>query len=86
MGILEAQNILLIKDYPYEDSGTPSNKLIIIISINDEDSLILQAKTTSSQKCPDEYKIHGCTNNHDKMISHYCFKPDRVIGKNVKKQ
>jgi hypothetical protein len=82
MNLLEPQNILFIKEFPYENGGIPTDKLIIVLSNDKFNSLILLAKTTSKQHCPDVYKKHGCTNNLVNRISHYCFEPKRVIGKN----
>lgn len=71
-------SIYFIENYKYENGGTPSDKLLIIVCIDDENSLLLRALTTSKQKVPDTSLNHGCTNNQ--FFSFFMFEKDRVIG------
>jgi len=84
MSILKSQNILFVEKFPYQDGGTPTDKILILLSIDEESALILQAKVTSTQNCPDAYKKHGCCNTNPVLgISHYCFTPYRQIGEKI---
>lgn len=71
-------SIYFITNYQYEDGGTPTNKLLLIVCIDEENSLLLRALPTSQQKVPDQFVNHGCTNNS--TFSFFTFLEDRVIG------
>lgn len=71
-------SIYFISNYQYEDGGTPTNKLLLVVCIDDENSLLLRALPTSQQKVPDQMVNHGCTNNT--IFSFFTFLKDRVIG------
>ena len=71
-------SIYFISNYQYEDGGTPTNKLLLVVCIDDENSLLLRALPTSQQKVPDQMVHHGCTNNN--TFSFFTFLKDRVIG------
>lgn len=71
-------NVLFIKQYKFENGGTPKDKLFIVLAIDKENSFILRALTTSVQKVPDNKIYHGCTNNG--IFSFYLFEKDRCVG------
>ncbi|SHJ16635.1 hypothetical protein SAMN05443429_1119 [Cruoricaptor ignavus] len=71
-------SIYFIKKYEYEDGGAPSDKLLIVVCIDSENSLILRALTTSQQKVPDSMLNHGCTTND--IFSFYLFLGNRIVG------
>ena len=79
--LLQPQNILLIKDYEFEDGGEPKDKLAIILKVNDQEAVIIQALTTSQDKyVPDDRIVHGCTNDAPSCLSYYCFIKGVVVG------
>lgn len=48
--MLFAGNIYFIKNFNFEDGGMPSDKLLIILCIDNETSVIVRALTTSQAK------------------------------------
>ncbi len=75
----EVKNILLIKNYKF-DNGLSKDKLLILLYVNESESIILQALVTSQDKVPDKKINHGCTNSSDNLFSFYMFEEKRVIG------
>lgn len=75
-------NIDFIANYRYEDGGTPTNKILLVVGIDDENSLLLRALTTSQQKILVDLVKHGCTNND--FFSFFSFLKGRVIGTDKK--
>jgi hypothetical protein len=75
----EIGNILLIKDYKFEN-GESKDKILILLVVNKTESFVLQALTTSQDKVPDKKLHHGCTNTQDDLFSFYLFEKDRIIG------
>lgn len=75
-------SVYFIKLYDYEDGGTPSDKLLIVVCVNDKESILLRALTTSKLKIPVEKVFHGCTSNQN--LSFFTFLKGRVIGKDLK--
>lgn len=77
--MIEPGSIFFIKDFDFEDGGDPSDKLLIILCVDDENSLLIKALPTSVEKVPDNKQNHGCTNND--VLSFYMFEKNRVVGK-----
>lgn len=78
---VNAGDILLIKNYQFEDGGGCKDKYLIVVSI-DSNSNVIRTLTTSKQKIPDDKVRHGCCNNTDNNFSHYVFLSGRNICSN----
>jgi len=72
-------NIYFIKNFNFEDGGMPSDKLLIILCIDNETSVIIRALTTSQAKVPEDKRNPGCTNND--THSFFLFQEHKSIGK-----
>jgi hypothetical protein len=78
----EAGNILLIKDFQFEDGGEPKDKFLIVITVNPDKMTFVRSLTSSQQKIPDNKVKHGCCNSSDGIFSHYVFEKGRIICDN----
>jgi hypothetical protein len=76
--MIEQGNIFFIPKYEYEDGGKPTDKLLIVLYVDEIHSLIIKALPTSQEKIPDKRQFHGCTNNE--ILSFYMFEENRIIG------
>lgn len=76
--MIESGNIFFIKDFEYEDGGEPTDKLLIVLCVDELNSLIIKALPTSVEKVPDNKHYHGCTNND--ILSFFMFQKDREVG------
>ncbi len=70
---VEAGNILLVKNFQFEDGGDPLDKFLIVVSVDQEQATFLRSLTTSQQRIPDNRVTHGCCNSVDGIFSHYMF-------------
>ena len=77
------KDIVFVHKYNYQDGGTPTPKILIILEVTSDALLVLEARVTSKQKPPDNLLHHGCNNTIDRDIhySFYMFDESRVIGK-----
>lgn len=78
--LLEARNILLIKNYDFGDGSPTKDKIALIIATDSQVTFVIQALVTSQQKIPDKRVRHGCTNSKDGYFSFYCFEKGRGVG------
>ena len=76
--MLSPGSIYFIKNFQFEDGGEPSNKLLIVLFIDDANSLLVKALPTSNQKVPNDKLNHGCTSNDN--FSFFMFAEGREVG------
>jgi hypothetical protein len=74
-------SIYFIKNFEYVDGGQPSDKLLIVLFLDEEDSIIIKALPTSQQRVPVSINNHGCTNND--LFSFFMFQEKRIVGTKV---
>lgn len=78
---MDAGNIYFIPDFVFEDGGI-SNKILIVICVDDVESVIINALPTSQDKCiPVDEPSHGCTRNH--VFSFFMFEKGRIVGEEI---
>ncbi len=82
--MIEQGNIFFIPKYEYEDGGKPTDKLLIVLYVDEVHSLIIKALPTSQEKVPDKRQFHGCTNNE--ILSFYMFGERRIVGTTTNNQ
>ena len=78
--LLYPKQILFIRNYEFEDGSQSDGKIAIILALDDEKIVLVQALVTSQQKIPDQKINHGCTNSSDYLFSFYCYEQKRIIG------
>lgn len=79
---LEAGNILLIKNFQFEDADATRDKYLIVVTTDQDKTIFVRCLTTSVQKIPDDRVIHGCCNSVCGTFSHYVFEKSRAICDN----
>lgn len=79
--LFEARTILYIKEYDFGNNSPQKDKIAIILAVDNQTTLLIQALVTSQQKIPDKKVNHGCTNSQDNLFSFYCFEAGRTVGK-----
>lgn len=76
--MLQPGSIYFITNFEFEDGGKPSDKLLIVLFLDDKNGILVKALPTSQQKVPESKNNHGCTNNE--VFSFFMFEEHRVVG------
>ncbi len=77
-------SILFIKNYQF-NNGSSSDKILIILCTNRDQTAIIYSLTTSKEKLPGKLINHGCLESNDVDISAYIFKSGNVVGTKLNK-
>ncbi len=86
MHMFEPKNVLLVKNYAFEND-TQKDKILIVLDNLEDELCILQVLTTSQDKyVPNDKMRHGCTNEPNSRLSFHLFEKDIVVGKNMRNQ
>ena len=76
--MIETGSILFIEKFDYGEGTIPTDKLVFILCIDDENGILVRALPTSQVKIPDDIKKNGCTNNEH--FSFFFFAQGSIIG------
>lgn len=71
-------SIYFVERFEYEDGGESTDKLLIVLYIDNVKSIVIRALPTSQQKIPNSILNNGCTNND--MFSFFMFGMGIVVG------
>lgn len=74
-------NILVIRNYDFEDGSPVKDKIIIILGSNDSSLTLIQSLTTSRDRTGEPTLNHGCHNKVTERFHYYFYDKNISVGK-----